>query len=303
MTGALAQIPMFSTMVVKANDAYHWLVPTKKAPPSIVERVRLAVMSVWQATCRTFYVGVDALDRIRESTDGLDKVLKLCTSISVGAMLFSCTDKKYFKWLSKELKYIDSVFSAISVFGRWSALTEMQFDAKTGKYQRVMFKDGPIKEASVVLMAISKLFEFGRFMQTIGFLSTQWLIAADAQYLGGIAAQVGSSNVIGRAAFEVGLGGCKNFFLILSSSYSILNNTITVIDGKMNCEKSLLVVKRAALSIGADAGKIYLASAAFAVAPLWVAVAFLTAVFSLSKILLDSYGNGRVEFPAWMTKA
>ncbi len=286
-------IPIVSPVI---NKVYHYVVP-KKAPPSIIERV-------WLAACRAIYRVIDALDRIRDLTDGLDKVLKLLSSLAVGACLFSFLDKAYFTELGKELREIDGVFSAVSVFGRLNALTKLGFNAKSGKYERTVRKEGPFKEANVSFLTISKFCEFGRLLQRVGFLSTQWLVQADAQYLGGVVARVGGSSVFGRAAFEIGLRGFKEFFLVIASTYAIINSAITVIDCMPDSKGGYFDVQRAAVSIGADAGKIYLATAAFAVAPLWVAVAFLTAVFSLSKILMDSYKEqGGVKYPAWMLKA
>ena len=110
-------------------------------------------------------------------------------------------------------------------------------------------------------------------------------------------------------AFDVGLGGCKNFFLAFASGYAIINSGIEVIDWKVDTAEGAFKVKRAAASIGADAGKIYLAvdalvSATFVVSQTWVLIAFLTAVFSLTKILMDSYEESRKKkepfYPAWM---
>lgn len=290
---AIGKMPVISTLVEKVHDTYDWLAPSKKVKAEVPLHER-----IWKSVAQVFYTIVDALERIRGSTDGLDKTLKLLCSLSVGAMLLPFTDLRYWKWLSKELKDIDGVFSAVSVFGRYTAVAKMLAGPKPGERST---DEGPIKNASVSFLTVAKTCEFGRFMQGVGLLSTDWFVAMDANYLGGIVAEIGSESILGSMAFEVGLGGCKNFFLVLASSYAIINSGITVIDCTKDPKKGYLNVQRAAASIGADLGKIYLCTAAFTVAPIWVAIAFMTAVFSLTKILLDSYDKkGPVVYPNWM---
>jgi hypothetical protein len=84
-----------------------------------------------------------------------------------------------------------------------------------------------------------------------------------------------------------------------------VNNTLTII----NWKQDTFGLSRAGISIGADLGKVYLATAVFTVSCMWVTVAILTAVLGLSKILMDSYRassnkNGEmIAYPNWMSPA
>lgn len=283
------------------SKAYHWFVPAKKPTPTFLESAHALLQRVWVSVCRAMYCVVDAAERIRKSSDGLDKTLKLLVGISVGMMLLPFTNDSYWKWLSKELKYVDGVFSAVSVFGRYNSLTRID-----DKGQREIYAGGPIKSGSVCLLTVAKTCEFGRLMQTVGLLSTSYLAAFDAQYLGSVVSTIGGHSVLGRMAFEAGLSGCKNFFLVLASTYGIINSMITVIDYKSS-NGSYFDVWRASASVGADIGKIYLCTAAFAVSGVWVAWAIATALFSLTKILMDSYKESNeikaLDYPKWMNWA
>jgi hypothetical protein len=172
----------------------------------------------------------------------------------------------------------------------------MQRDGRTGNLK--FLEANPLKNTAVAFLAVAKTCEFGRFMQTIGLLSTKALANWDAKVLGGLCAKIGQNSVLGRAAFQAGLGGCKNFFLTISCSYNILYNTIILI----KWQGEGVDLQKAGLSVGADMGKIYLATAVFAVSATWVTIAALTAILSLAKILVDSYADPKkpFEYPNWM---
>ncbi|MDP1835463.1 MAG: hypothetical protein Q8K75_05985 [Chlamydiales bacterium] len=283
------ELPIISGAFGQVSSWLGYKKPTPPPPPpSIVERI-------WICMVRALYTVVDAADRIRSSSDGLDKTLKLACGLSVGMMMLPDVNTKYWGWLSKELKYIDGVFSAFAVFGRYNEFVKVDDKGKP-LFMKGHGIESTLKNTNVAFLAASKTCEFGRLLNTVGLMSTEGLLQADTQYLGGMASRIGGSTVFGRAAFSAGLAGCKDFFLVIACVFSIVNNSITIVNWKDTFGTS-----RAAISIGADAGKIYLATAAFALSYAWVAIAILTAVFGLTKILMDSYKNkGAITFPDWM---
>ena len=283
MNSTLFIVPKFTSKIAD------WIVPDYFKPAPVKPTITEQLTSI---SSRCAFVVVDALDRIRQLTDGMDKSLKLGVAVAVGMRLVPGAQTGFWNSLSKDLKRIDGVLSAVSVFGRVN-----EFTKRDPKYGAPAFLQvGPLKNTATGVLALAKSFEFCRLLQTVGLLSNEALSRLDARFLGGVCAKIGRTTVLGNAAYKAGLGGCKNFFLTISCSYSILHNTIVLI----NWKGSNATLQRAGLSIGADMGKIYLATAAFAVSVTWVAIAALTAILSLAKILVDSYDKTPLKYPSWM---
>ncbi len=256
------------------------LVKPKEPEPDIFQQV-------WLAGTRSVYVVVDAADRIRSGCDGLDKTLKLLSGLCVGAQLVDGLDSSFFGELGGTLKHIDGVFSGISVFGRWHDLTRLD---KHG--HRAITHKGPIKQASVAFLTIAKSCEFVRLLKTLGLVTSAALTNIDVQYLGGVCGKMGECAVF-KVCVDVGLAGMKNFFLVLASTYAIINAAMIIIEG----DADSYTTNRAIVGCLQDMGKIYLCSAAFAITGTWVIIAVATSVFGLTKILMDSYHNKPFEYP------
>lgn len=288
MNSTLSIVPKFTGKIAD------WLVPDYFKPVPVKPSMTEQLTSI---AARCSFIVVDALDRIRQLTDGMDKSLKLAVAAAVGMILVPGVQVSFWSALSKDLKRVDGVLSAVSVFGRINEFTRRDRDTGAPAFLKV----GPIKNAAVGILALAKSFEFCRLLQTVGLLSNAALTRFDTRFLGGVCANIGRTTVLGNAAYQAGLGGCKNFFLTISSSFSVLHNMIVLINWKdANTDKGSVALQRAGLSIGADMGKIYLAVAAFTITVTWVAIAALTAIFSLAKILLDSYEKKPLQYPSWM---
>lgn len=257
-------------------------------PPHVLKKV-------WICLCRSLYAVVDAADRVRCSSDGLDKSLKLACGLSMGMLLIPHTEAKYWSWLGKELKHIDGVFSAFAVFGRYNEFFKVD-DRGRPLFMKGSGIESKLKNANVAFLAANKTCEFTRLLKTCGLLSNAYLEQMDARYLGGVFSHIGNHTVFGKTLYSAGLVGCKNSFLITACILSITNNSIAILNWKDSHTTS-----RAALSIGADIGKIYLATAVCVVSHIWIAIAVLTAALGVAKILMDSYRNkGSIAYPDWM---
>lgn len=274
--------------------------PAKKtSEPAFLELLgeNLKVMGkrVVAAVAKVFYNISVTLDRIRRSSDGLDKTLKLLSGASVAAMLLPDANVAFCGELNAKFRSIDRMFSGVSVFGRYNEL--MRLD-KHG--HRAITHKSSLKQANVILLTVAKTLEFLNLLRSMGFYSVKALCELDSTILGGVCQNMGQVSVI-NSAVSLGLVGWKNYFLVGSSTYAIANSAVLLMDGN----PTEFETKRAVVGMLQDAGKIYLCTAVFAVTWTWAAIAMLTAVCGLTKILLDSYEASRIQgentgYPKWI---
>jgi len=273
--------------------------PQKSTDPlsleQLADNLREIGMRVIAAVAGAFFTLADVADRIRRSSDGLDKFLKLLSGASVAAMLVPGTDVRFCGELSGKFRDIDRMFSGVSVFGRYNEL--MRLD-KHG--HRAITHKGPFKQANVILLTIAKSLEFLSLLRSMGLYSVKALCEMDSTLLGGVCQNIGQLPVF-SSSVSLGLAGCKNYFLVGSSTYAIANSAFLLLDGN----PSEFEAKRAVVGILQDMGKIYLCTAVFAVTWTWAIIAMLTATFGLTKILIDSYEASRIKgentgYPNWI---
>lgn len=248
---------------------------------SVATRVILAVS-------RAFYALIDAMQRIASITDGVDKSLKFIGGLSIWMMAggFSAL---FWQELADKTNFVDRIFTAVALFGRVNEFTGVDSEGNPTACKRI--QQDPLKMANTFFLVLNKTCEMGRLLQNVGIWTTQGAVALDAAYLGGFVARIGGASIIGRVAFNAGLGSCKNAFLVTACVFSITNNTISIARQEFlkNKENARFDLARLALSIGADTGKILLVAMTFAVSFSFAAVAISTAVLSLVKIVMDSY--------------
>ncbi len=252
-----------------------------------------------KSVARLVYGVIDAGSHIAYDSDGVDKSLKFVNGLAV-AMMAANRSAPYWSGLNDIASFVDRLFSGVAFFGRLNAVVEV----RNGENFAGRLKRDYLKTTAVLFQAISKTFEFMRLLQSLSLLSVEWFAKMDALYLGGVAARIGNASVVGKVAYQVGFGGCKNFFLFIACVYSVVNSVLVLADWKANAH----TLATAALSIGADVGKMTLILMVFTVSYTWAAVAIGTAICSLTKIVLRNYPQlnkpnavwPAIEYPQWM---
>lgn len=256
----------------------------KPAPPP-----ESTVTWMYRQVSLSCYLVWDAVGRVRNLSDGLDKSNKLAIALLNGAELWLTGTAEGAGGLAPRIEALrgsigrfQEFIGATSVFGRYQAVFGVD-----RKGTPLIYKRSKLKATSMVFLMIAKTAEFSRWLDKIGMLPVKWAAEMDATYFGGIASQIGATSLVRKFHMNT-LSGTKNVFVVLSATYSILDNATTLVNAK-KWDAHLLT--KVCLGVTYDVGKIALTLWFYWFTMTWscFAIALTTSSAGMAKLLFESY--------------
>lgn len=235
------------------------------------------------------YLVWDAIGRVRNLSDGLDKSNKLAITLLNGAELWMLGTADGQGGLAPcvgalrlSIGRFQEFIGGTSVIGRYQAVFGVDRSGTP-----LIYKRSKLKATSMVFLMIAKTAEFSKWLDKIGLLPVKWAAEMDAAYLGGIASQIGATSLVRKFHMNT-LSGTKNVFVVLSATYSILDTLTTLINAK-KWDTHLLT--KVCLGVTYDIGKIALTFWYYWFTMTWTcfAIALTTASAGMMKFLFESY--------------
>lgn len=228
----------------------------------------------------------DAMGRLRRKGDSLEKLHKLVLAGFEGGMLwYGDAGAPRLKTMSEHLWSVNDFLGASGFFGRAQAVTA--YNKGTGRL--AITYCSPFKAFSMISLAAGKFAELLKVANKVEVLPVAQLASIDVNYLGGICSRIGGTSLIRIAGLGT-LSGVKNYCMLLSASYAILDNVINLVDLKKWDAHSLAKI---GLGIANDIGKMVMILWFYWFTVTWtfVAVSSTVATIGISKILFESYSE------------